>query len=234
MIRRVSGLGFALVAAAALVGCSDEVGNVTVSYTIGIAGTCADSNLATVRLIIYDEDGELASGQAPGMDSGEVSVKSVPVGSYVADLEGVSSDGIVTHRVRDISIRVTEGGTATAIARLVPIPATLRLAWSFPDGRMCNHPLVMVDSIFVEAFDENDSPVSFPGGSNEAACTDAFVELESDDFEAGNYDVLVTGLRGSMRLFQHLIENVPLEPGTVTDRTAMLKPCEEQTGGVCR
>lgn len=234
MARRMSGLGIVLVAATALAGCSDEVGNVTVSYTIGIAGSCADSNLATVRLIIEDEDGEVASGQAPCEDSGEVSVKDVVVGSYFAVLEGITVDGIVTHRVRDINVRVSAGQTATGIARLVPIPATLRLAWSFPDARMCNHPLVMVDTILVEAFDENDSPVSFPRGTDQAACTDAFVALESDDFEQGNYDVLVTALRGSARAFQHLLENVPLQPGTVTDRTAMLKPCEEQTGGVCR
>lgn len=234
MNRRLAGLGIGIGMAVALVGCGDETGNATVSYTIGISGTCDDAMIATVRLILEDGDGEVARQTSPCMDRGEISVKDVAVGSYIATLEGLNRDGVVTHRATDIDVSITAGGNATAMGRLTPIPATLRLAWSFPDGRMCNHPLVMVDSILVEAFDQNNAPVRFDRGTNEAACTDAFLILESQDFAAGNYDVLVTALRGSTQLFQHLMESVPLEPGTVTDRTAMLKPCEEQPTGACQ
>lgn len=234
MTRRVLALGITLAAAVALVGCSDDTGDVVVSYTIGVSGTCDDARIASVRLILEDNDGEVSRDTAPCADHGQISAKGVPVGSYIGTLEGLSSDGIVTHRSAELDISVRADDTTNASARLSPIPATLRLAWSFPDGRMCNHPLVAVDEIIVEAFDENNAPVTFERGANSAACTDAFLSLESDDFHEGNFDVLVTGMMGSVKTFQDLLDNVPLEPGTVTDRIVMMRPCAEQPDGVCR
>lgn len=233
MTRRLSVLS--AIAATALMGllaaCGDDTGNVTVTWSIGVSGTCSEAQIVTVTVSLIDSGGDVVATGQTSCGEMRLHLSGVAEGTYLARVEGKNGEGNVVYSDEVEGVSVTKGGDTPVPARLLQAPGRIRLRWSFPGGRMCLDPLVNVDEIRAEVFTSMDTQVTFASGADRAPCSSAVLELTGEMLVGGDYSLIVTGYRGTMPAFQETIMNVHVAPATVADVTAVMEACADISGG---
>lgn len=213
-----------LCVAALAAGCGeDPTGTLIVNYQIGQPDeTCAQHGVYEIRVVLQTpEEGDIESTARCQDGRAAFTVNAVPVGVYSVTVEGVDPNDNVRYEGFEAGISVTEGVAAeTNLIRLRPVPASLRVEWTFSNGGMC--PQNNVDTIEVGYYF---------GGFYEfvtAACIDGEVVIE--DLLDGSYNVRVRAIDAETEdyTFAADIDDVQLSAGTETVvdyQTAVLQPC---------
>jgi len=207
------------------VGCGSDPGAINVQWDIGLSGNCADEGITTVRITLTEEGGATVGPfEAPcGSGADGFSIDDIPEGSYSIDLEGYNSDGDLVYTGHSTGrTKVSEGKTAAPNAIVMsPAPARITVRWAFEDPRGCRVQAGEPDTVQVLLFKGNREETT-----EETDCED--FELVIDDLDANDdYDIRVTALNGSTKLFAFEQSDLALADGEQAVVDGVLLPCAD-------
>lgn len=229
-MRRL-GLVSSFLLGALAAGCGSDPGAISVSWSVGLSGSCADEGITTVQITLEEEGGStLGPFEATctaGEGGGSFKISDVDAGSYTISLVGLDADGNVIYTGRSSSrANVSDGKTATpAPITMSPAPAQLTIQWRFVNGLGCAVQEGEPTQVQVVLFKSNSEETT-----ESAACDDSQLvigDLEADD----DYDVQVTALHGSTRLFRFEQLDIALADGEQRTITGDLLACADIPAG---